>query len=92
MLLSLRTSQLIASLERTFGSRTFLALVLVTALGAAALLISQGIQPCDDAYITFRHAKNIALHGRPASNLTGQPVLGSTSPIFMFGPTSLRGS
>jgi hypothetical protein len=85
MLLSLRTSQLIVSLEQTFGSRTFLALVLVTALGCAGLLVSQGMQPCDDAYITFRHAKNIALHGRPAWNLTGQPVLGSTSPIFMFG-------
>ena len=37
---------------------------------------------CDDAYITFRHAKNLVEAGRPAWNLTGDPVLGSTSPVL----------
>jgi hypothetical protein len=55
-------------------------------LGAAAgaFLLSQHLQPCDDAYITFRHARNLARHLRPAWNLEGPPVLGSTSPAFLF--------
>lgn len=51
---------------------------------AAGFLVWQGLQPCDDAYITFRHAKNLAESGRPAWNLTGDPVLGSTTPALVF--------
>jgi hypothetical protein len=51
---------------------------------AGAFLLFQGLQPCDDAYITFRHARNLARHLRPAWNLEGPPVLGSTSPLFVF--------
>jgi hypothetical protein len=54
------------------------------ALLASLFLLSQGLQPCDDAYITFRHARNLALHGVAAWNPAGDPVLGSTSPIFVF--------
>ena len=53
-------------------------------VAAGALVLSQGLQPCDDAYITFRHARNLVRQLRPAWNLEGPPVLGSTSPAFLF--------
>ena len=58
--------------------------VVLIAVAAAVLLMIQGPRPCDDAYITFRHAKNLALEWRPAWNLEGPPVLGSTSPAMVF--------
>lgn len=51
---------------------------------ASALLFSHGLQPCDDAYITFRHAKNFATDLWPAWNLMDSPIMGSTSPLFVF--------
>jgi len=51
---------------------------------AAAFLLWQGLQPCDDAYITFRHARNLAAHLRPAWHLAGEPVMGSTAPAFVL--------
>jgi hypothetical protein len=53
-------------------------------VAAGAFLLAQGLQPCDDAYITFRHARNLVRHLRPVWNLEGPPVLGSTSPAFVF--------
>ncbi len=69
---------------RAFGSPRMCVAVLAAALVATALVALQGLQPCDDAYITFRHAKNLAAHGIPAWNLTGAPVLGSTTPALVF--------
>ena len=71
-------------LAAEFGSPALL--VTAAGLGAAAgaFLLSQHLQPCDDAYITFRHARNLARYLRPAWNLEGRPVLGSTSPAFVF--------
>jgi hypothetical protein len=66
-----------------FGSRAGPWAALLIALCAAGLLASQGAQPCDDAYITFRHVRHLIEHGRPAWNLSGEPVLGSTSPLYM---------
>jgi len=66
-----------------FGSPGLRLAVLALAGFAALLLLVQGPQPCDDAYITFRHAKNLALDLRPAWNLDGPPVLGTTSPAMM---------
>jgi hypothetical protein len=71
-----------AALAREFGSTGWLAAALLLAAAAGAFLFSQDLQPCDDAYITFRHARNLAREGRPAWNLTGPPVLGSTSPAW----------
>jgi hypothetical protein len=73
-----------AALVREFGSARWLAAALLLAAASGAFVWSQGLQPCDDAYITFRHARNLARHGRPAWNLTGPPVLGSTSPAWTF--------
>jgi len=56
--------------------------VLLVALVAAVLL--QGIQgPCtlDDAYITFRYARNIS-QGRGFVYNPGQRVLGTTTPLY----------
>jgi hypothetical protein len=61
-----------------------LAAAVAIAGAAGAFLVSQGLQPCDDAYITFRHARNLASHARPAWNLEGPAVLGSTSPAFVL--------
>jgi len=65
-------------------SRRVLGLAILLGAGSAVFLFSQGLQPSDDAYITFRHARNLALHGWPAWNLTGTPVLGSTSPAWLL--------
>lgn len=65
-------------------SRRMFGLALLLGIGSAVFLLSQGLQPSDDAYITFRHARNLALHGWPAWNLTGPPVLGSTSPAWLL--------
>jgi hypothetical protein len=59
-----------------------MALVAVAALVAVGLAL-QGSKPNDDAYITFRHAKHLAVHGRPAWNLDGAPVMGSSSPVWV---------
>jgi hypothetical protein len=72
------------ALVREFGSARALAAALALAAAAGAFLWSQGLQPCDDAYITFRHARNLARDARPAWNLSGPPVLGSTSPAWTF--------
>jgi len=65
-------------------SQRMLGIAISLGLLCGVLLLAQGLQPSDDAYITFRHARHLALHGWPAWNLTGPPVLGSTSPAWMF--------
>lgn len=76
----------IATLEagRTPTWRSGFPFAVILAIACAGFLISQRPQPCDDAYITFRHVRNFVEHGRPAWNLHGTPVLGSTTPAFMF--------
>lgn len=69
---------------RSFGSTPAFWVVVILALVCAVFLGSQKLQPCDDAHITFRHVKNLVEHGRLAWNLTGDPVLGSTSPAFVL--------
>ncbi len=64
-------------IRRHFGSAPVFAGVV--ALAAAWFLVSQRLQPCDDASITFRHLKHLVEHGAPAWNLEGQPVLESDS-------------
>jgi hypothetical protein len=71
-------------LIRPFGTRCTFILVVVLSLGCAFFLALQKVQPCDDAYITLRHVKNLVEHGRPAWNLGGEPVLGSTTPAFLL--------
>jgi hypothetical protein len=78
------TPALWGRLEAEFGSRSWLAAAVAVAGAAAGFLVSQGLQPCDDAYISFRHARNLASHGRPAWNLEGPAVLGSSSPAFVL--------
>lgn len=72
------------AITHALGSPQIFAAVCAVAFACGAIVIAQRPQPCDDAYITFRHVRNLVDHGRPAWNLTGQPVLGSTSPAFMF--------
>src|SRR5206468_10103522 len=67
-----------------FVSPALLAAAVGLGAAAGAFLLLQHLQPCDDAYITFRHARNLARHLRPVWNLEGPPVLGSTSPAFVF--------
>jgi hypothetical protein len=71
-------------IEGAFGSRRWAGAALGLAGLAAGFLLWQGLQPCDDAYITFRHARNLAAHLRPAWNLAGEPVMGSTAPAFVL--------
>ena len=73
-----------ARLVRSFGGPGAFGVVIGLALLCAAFLAVQGLQPCDNAYITFRHVRNLIEHGRPAWNLSGAPVLGSTTPAFIF--------
>jgi hypothetical protein len=56
--------------------------VLALAAIAAAFVVSQTARPSDDAYITFRHVKNLASHGVPAWNVDGPRVLGTTAPAY----------
>ena len=77
-------SILIKVLKNVFGSVRLCLVVTVIGVAAVLFLITQGLQPSDDAYITFRHARNFADHLRPAWNLEGLPVLGSTTPVYMF--------
>ncbi|HSQ66923.1 MAG TPA: hypothetical protein VLM85_27075 [Polyangiaceae bacterium] len=53
-------------------------------LGALALVVhALSIHAiCDDAFISLRHAQNLALHGSPVYNL-GERVEGYTSPSWM---------
>src|SRR5262245_5187644 len=37
---------------------------------------------CDDAFVSLRHAQNLALHGAPVYNL-GERVEGYSSPVWM---------
>jgi hypothetical protein len=57
--------------------------LLVTALLAVALLarLIPGERIVDDAYITFRYARNIA-EGRGFVYNPGEPVLGTTTPLY----------
>lgn len=87
--------RVIALLSRPFGSARVFLMVLIVAVASGGFLISQRPQPCDDAYITFRHVRNLIEHGRPSWNLHGAPVLGSTTPGYMFalaGPAFFFGS
>jgi hypothetical protein len=70
--------------DTALASRGWTAAVLALALAAGGFLLFQGLQPCDDAYITFRHARHLAQHLAPTWNLYGEPVMGSTSPAFVF--------
>jgi hypothetical protein len=70
-----------------FGSTGLFLLVVLIAAACALFLESQKLVPSDDAYITFRHVRNLLEHGRPAWNLGGEPVLGSTTPAFLFALT-----
>jgi len=72
------------ALENAFGSRRWFLAVCSLGVLAAGWILWQGLQPCDDAYITFRHARNLANHFTPAWNVTGDPVMGSTTPAFVF--------
>jgi hypothetical protein len=65
------------------GWRTTVA-VAILAAACGLFVASQGLVPADDAYITFRHVRNLVEAGRPAWNLHGEPVLGSTSPAYML--------
>ncbi len=58
------------------------ALITIAAI-AAMFVLAQTPRPSDDAYITFRHVKNLAQHGVPSWNLDGPRVLGSTAPAYM---------
>lgn len=48
------------------------------------ILILMDHHPVDDAYITFRHAKNFSDHNLLSWNLTPPYEMGSTSPLFAF--------
>ena len=58
--------------------------LLLVALGAALLLAHASLYDfiCDDAYITFRYAKNLAEHGAPLYNLD-ERVEGYTNFLWM---------
>ena len=55
------------------------------------LLYALGPQPCDDAYITFRHAQHFSEALRPVWNLDGPAAFGSTTPLYtlLLGALSL---
>jgi hypothetical protein len=72
------------AIENAFGSRRWFVAACALGVFAAGWLLWQGLQPCDDAYITFRHARNLAADFTPAWNVTGDPVMGSTTPAFVF--------
>ena len=55
---------------------------LLVASVASLLLYALGPQPCDDAYITFRHAQHFSDALRPAWNLDGPAAFGSTTPLY----------
>jgi arabinofuranosyltransferase len=64
------------------SSRTRILLaVLVAALAVTARLIP-GPRTIDDAYITFRYARNLLQGNGPVFN-PGQAVLGTTTPLYM---------
>lgn len=58
--------------------------VLIAAALCALFVSAQRPQPSDDAYVTFRHVRNLLEQGRPAWNLHSPPVLGTTSPGYLF--------
>ena len=55
--------------------------MLVVALALAARIVP-GARTIDDAYITFRYARNLAAGEGPVFN-PGQRVLGTTTPLYM---------
>ncbi len=67
-----------------FGSPGAAWAALAAATACAIFLVTQKLIPSDDAYITFRHARNLMDSLRPAWNIHGPPVLGSTCPAFVF--------
>ncbi|MCP5494529.1 MAG: hypothetical protein H7A23_08215 [Leptospiraceae bacterium] len=58
--------------------------ILISGLVGASLLLIMGHTPCDDAYITFRHARNFSDHFIFSWNITGKYDFGSTTPFFAF--------
>jgi arabinofuranosyltransferase len=58
-----------------------LPLILLVALALAARIVP-GARTIDDAYITFRYARNLAAGQGPVFN-AGQRVLGTTTPLYM---------
>lgn len=62
--------------------RITIAVGLVALMGATLFFgLRQHPSPFDDAYITYRYARNIAL-GRGFVYNVGQPVLGTTTPVY----------
>ncbi len=64
------------------SSRTKLLLVVLTALLAVAARLLPGPRTIDDAYITFRYARNLLRGEGPVFN-PGERVLGTTTPLYM---------
>lgn len=58
--------------------------LLVAGVAFGLVVHAQSINAvCDDAFISLRHAENLALHGAPVYNL-GERVEGYTSPLWML--------
>lgn len=64
----------------------FAALVIVLVF---VLQVLPGPRPVDDAYITFRYARNLAA-GQGLVYNAGQPVLGTTTPLFTLALAALK--
>jgi hypothetical protein len=62
--------------------RTKVLLAALVAVLAFAARILPGPRTIDDAYITFRYARNLVEGNGPVFN-PGQPVLGTTTPLYM---------
>ena len=62
---------------------------LATAAAVAAQRTALGFWPCDDAFITFRCAYNLAQHGQLAFNV-GEPIFGCTTLAYAFALAALR--
>ena len=71
------------TIETFFGSTRWFFFIAAVGVVAGAYLVWIGPQPCDDAYITFRHAKNLAAHLAPSWNLERRfPKRSERSRIF----------
>ncbi len=64
------------------SSRTQLLLAVLVAVLAVTARLVPGPRTIDDAYITFRYARNLLRGDGPVFN-PGQPVLGTTTPLYM---------
>jgi len=64
------------------SSRTKILLALLIAVLAVTARLVPGPRTIDDAYITFRYARNLLQGNGPVFN-PGQAVLGTTTPLYM---------